>query len=153
METKNNSARILVIDDEPDMLSGFTSILSGLGYQSVPVSDGFSAIELFKSEEFDLIFCDLLMPGIDGNEIIKEASKWAPKSPVIIFTAYGTIERAVNAMRAGAFDFLEKPVDTAKLKIIIEKGLRQRQLFKERENLLKQLDEKFKFDNIIGKQP
>ena len=115
METKISSAKILVIDDEPDMLSGFTSILSGLGYQSVPVSDGFSAIEYFKNEEFDLIFCDLLMPGIGGNEIIKEASKWTPNSPVIIFTAYGTIERAVNAMRNGAFDFLEKPVDTAKL--------------------------------------
>ena len=150
METNNNTAKILVIDDEPDMLSGFTSILSALGFQSVPVSDGYSAIEYFMKEEFDLIFCDLLMPGIDGNEIIKEATKLAPKTPVIIFTAYGTIERAVNAMRAGAFDFLEKPVDTKKLKIVIEKGLRQRQLFKERENLLKQLDDKFKFDNIVG---
>jgi two-component system, NtrC family, response regulator HydG len=150
MATNKNTAKILVIDDEPDMLSGFASILSALGFQSVPVSDGYSAIEFFKKEEFDLIFCDLLMPGIDGNEIIKEASKLAPKTPVIIFSAYGSIERAVNAMRAGAFDFLEKPVDTAKLKIVIEKGLRQRQLFKERENLLKQLDEKFKFDNIFG---
>ena len=151
MESQTFPAKILVIDDETDMLSGFTSILSALGHKSIPVSDGFSAIEHLKNDEFDLIFCDLLMPGFNGTEIIKEASKLAPKTPAIIFTAYGTIERAVEAMKAGAFDFLEKPVDTNKLKIIIEKGLRQRVLYKERENLLKQLDDKFHFDNIIGK--
>ncbi|RPI73501.1 MAG: sigma-54-dependent Fis family transcriptional regulator [Ignavibacteriales bacterium] len=151
MDLSGSSAKILVIDDEPDMLSGFTSILSALGLDSVPVQDGFSAIEFLKNEEFDLIFCDLLMPGMDGTEIIKEAEKLVPQTPVIIFTAYGTIERVVVAMKAGAFDFLEKPVDTEKLKIIIEKGLRQRKLYRERENLIKQLDDKFRFDNIIGK--
>ncbi|MGE5796754.1 MAG: sigma-54-dependent transcriptional regulator [Ignavibacteria bacterium] len=151
METSEKSVKILIIDDEPDMLSGFSSILSGLGYKSSPAADGYSAVEYLRGEEFDLIFCDLLMPGMDGLEIVKESQKLAPQTPVIIFTAYGTIERAVKAMKAGAFDFLEKPVDTEKLKIVIEKGLRQRKLFKERENLIRQLDDKFHFENIIGK--
>jgi two-component system, NtrC family, response regulator AtoC len=151
MEKLNNQIKILVIDDEQDMLSGFTSILSAFGFESVPVSDGFTAIDCLKKEEFDLIFCDLLMPGMDGIEVVKEAAQSAPKTPVIIFTAFGTIERVVIAMKAGAFDFLEKPFDTDKLKIIIEKGLRQRKLYLERENLIKQLDEKFHFGNIIGK--
>ncbi len=151
MEIINNQIKVLVIDDEEDMLSGFTSILSALGFKSVPVSDGFTAIEYLKNGEFDLIFCDLLMPGMDGIEVVKEASKLASQTPVIIFTAFGTIERVVLAMKAGAFDFLEKPVDAEKLKIVIEKGLRQRKLYHERENLLKQLSDRFHFDNIIGK--
>jgi DNA-binding NtrC family response regulator len=151
METSDKPVKILIIDDEPDMLSGFSSILTGLGYKSFTAADGYSAVEHMQGEEFDLIFCDLLMPGMDGLEIIKESQKFAPQTPVIIFTAYGTVERAVKAMKAGAFDFLEKPVDTEKLKIVIEKGLRQRKLYKERENLIRQLDDKFHFENIIGK--
>lgn len=154
METGSDiKIKILVIDDEPDMLSGFTSILSALGYECVPVADGRSAIEIIKREEFDLIFCDLLMPGMDGIEFIKETTKISAETPIIIFSAYGTIERAVQAMRSGAFDFLEKPVDMNKLKIVIEKGLRQKKLISERQNLLDQLHDKFHFDNIIGKSP
>ncbi|MGE5621088.1 MAG: sigma-54-dependent transcriptional regulator [archaeon] len=144
-------SRILVVDDEPDMLSGFSSILSAFGFDSAALPDGPSALKILKEEEFDLIFCDLLMDGMNGFEMIKEVEKITPGTPIIIFTAYGTVERAVQAMQAGAFDFLEKPVDTEKLKIVIEKGLRQKKFVKERNNILKQLDDKFAFDNIIGK--
>jgi DNA-binding NtrC family response regulator len=84
-------------------------------------------------------------------EVLEICQKLAPNTPVIIFSAYGTIDRAVAAMKAGAFDFIEKPFDANNLKILIEKGLRQRNLFRERINLLKQLDDKYHFDNIIGK--
>ncbi|MCU7491036.1 MAG: sigma-54-dependent transcriptional regulator [Bacteroidota bacterium] len=144
-------SRILVIDDEPDMLSGFSSILSALGFSPLAFSDGPSALKILQQEEFDLIFCDLLMDEMNGFEIIKEANKISPGTPIIIFTAYGTVERAVQAMQLGAFDFLEKPVDTEKLKIVIEKGLRQKKFFKERNNLIRQLDDKFQFDNIVGR--
>ncbi|MGE5350469.1 MAG: sigma-54-dependent transcriptional regulator [Acidobacteriota bacterium] len=144
-------SRILVIDDEPDMLSGFSSILSALGHIPLALSSGPSAVKFMQQEEFDLIFCDLLMDELNGFEIIKEANKISPGTPIIIFTAYGTVERAVQAMQLGAFDFLEKPVDTEKLKIVIEKGLRQKKFFKERNNLIRQLDDKFQFDNIVGR--
>lgn len=149
--TAEMKSRILVIDDEPDMLSGFSSILAALGHSPVPMPDGPSALKTLKEEEFDLIFCDLLMDEMNGFEIIKEAGRIKPGTPIIIFTAYGTVERAVQAMQSGAFDFLEKPVDTEKLKIVIEKGLRQKKFFKERNNILRQLDDKFRFDNIVGK--
>lgn len=142
---------ILVIDDEPDMLSGFSSILSALGYYPAASSDGRAALNMLKEEKFDLIFCDLLMQEMNGMEFIAEAQKAAPQIPIIIFTAYGTVERAVQAMKAGAFDFLEKPVDTEKLKLVIEKGLKQKAFFTERNNLINQLNEKYRFDNIIGK--
>jgi len=146
-----NKSRILIIDDEPDMLSACAKIISVLGNDPVPVSDAQKAIKFLEEEEFDLIFCDLLMPEHDGMEVLEICQKLAPNTPVIIFSAYGTIDRAVAAMKAGAFDFIEKPFDANNLKILIEKGLRQRNLFRERINLLKQLDHKYHFDHIIGK--
>ncbi len=145
--------RILIIDDEPDMLSACAKILTALGCVPVPVSDPSFAVRILKEDYFDIIFCDLLMPGQDGMEILEVCRNLAPDTPVIIFTAYGTIDRAVSAMKAGAFDFIEKPFEAEDLKIIIEKGMRQRNLYLERNNLIRQLEDKFSFDNIIGKSP
>ncbi len=142
--------KILIVDDELDMLSGCANIMSALGNKPIPVNNGKTAIELLKEDDFDLVFCDLLMPEIDGMQIIEAVQKYAPQTPVIIFSAYGTIDRAVTAMKAGAYDFIEKPLDTERLKIILEKGLRQRNFIKEHNNLLKQLEDKFRFDNIIS---
>jgi len=128
--------RILIVDDEPDMLSGCASILTALGNKPIPISDGRLAIDLINEEEFDLIFCDLLMPDIDGMQIVETVQRIAPQTPIIIFSAYGTIDRAVAAMKAGAFDFIEKPLDTERLKISLEKGLRQSNLIKKQNDLL-----------------
>ncbi len=147
----NNSAKILVIDDEEDMLKGCRKILEAHGHTAVTISDGKKAIQMFGAEDYDIILCDLFMPGIDGMEILAAAQKYYPNIPVVIFSAFGTIDRAVTAMKAGAFDFIEKPFDTQHVNLVIEKALRQRKLFKERDNLIEQLEEKYKFDNIIGK--
>jgi len=143
--------RILIVDDEPDMLSGCANILAALGNKPIPVSEGGLAIDLINEDEFDLIFCDLLMPDIDGMQIVEAVQKITPQTPIIIFSAYGTIDRAVAAMKAGAFDFIEKPLDTERLKISLEKGLRQRNLIKEHNNLVKLLEDKYQYDNIISK--
>ncbi len=145
------NVRILVIDDEVDMLSGFRKILEVQGYLPVTTSSGQEALRLLQQEEFDIVLSDLLMPDLDGMQILETIQKFNPGTPVIIFSAYGTIDRAVGAMRAGAFDFLEKPFDTEHINIVLEKALRQRNLFKERNNLIKQLEDKYKFDNIVGK--
>ncbi len=143
--------RILIIDDEKDMLNALRKIMNALNYQSALVDNGQLAIELLAQEEFDLILCDLFMPEIDGMDILKRANELAPITPIIIFTAYGTIDRAVHAMKLGAFDFIEKPFDIEHLKVIIEKGLAQRRLYIERLNLLNQLQQRYGFDNIIGR--
>ncbi|MCK5086980.1 MAG: sigma-54-dependent Fis family transcriptional regulator [Melioribacteraceae bacterium] len=149
----NNIARILIVDDEPEMLSGCTKIIRALGYKPFPIQDGALAIQLIKEEEFDLVLCDLLMPDIDGMQILKEIQKYAPLTPVVIFTAYGTIDRVVSAMKVGAFDFIEKPFEADYLKIILQKGLEQRDLFLERANLIHLLEDKYSFENIIGQSP
>ncbi|UCG35562.1 MAG: sigma-54-dependent Fis family transcriptional regulator [Candidatus Omnitrophota bacterium] len=142
--------RILVIDDEKDMLNACCKILDALGYHSILADNGKLAIELLAQDEFDLILCDLFLPEVDGMDVLKKSNELAPQTPVIIFTAYGTVDRAVAAMKFGAFDFIEKPFEIEHLKVLIKKGLSQRKLYLERLNLLSQLLEKYSFDNIIG---
>ena len=113
--------KILIIDDEPDMLRGCSKILSALGNNPYPVPDGRQAINMLQDEEFDLVFCDLLMPDFDGMQVLDAVQKLAPNTPVIIFSAYGTIDRAVTEMKAEALDFIEKPFEAKNLKIIFEK--------------------------------
>ncbi len=146
----NQKPKILIIDDEPDMLRGCSRILSALGNDPYAVPDGKKAIRMLQDEEFDLVFCDLLMPDFDGMQVLEAVQRLAPDTPFIIFSAYGTIDRAVAAMKAGAFDFIEKPFEPENLKILVQKGLRQRTLYKERVSLLKQLEDRYRFDNIIG---
>jgi len=143
--------RILVVDDEIEMLNGCSKLLRSWGYAPTPTTDGAQAIRLLNQSEFDLLLCDLFMPEIDGLQILAEIKKLSIKIPVIIFSAYGTIDRAVSAMKAGAMDFIEKPFEAEHLHILVEKGLQQRNLYKERQSLIDQLDGRYSFDNIIGK--
>ena len=145
------TAKILIIDDEKDMAEGCSDILHTIGYKAFPVTSSATALDLMQQETFDLILCDLLMPEYDGMEVLQKAKLFAPHTPIAILTAYGTINRAVAAIQAGAFDFIEKPFEIDKLKSVIEKGLKQRDYFAERENILRQLEDNYAFDNIVGK--
>ena len=146
----NKPARILIVDDENDMLNACRKIFTALGHKPSLSNSGALAIQLLQQEEFDLILCDLFMPEIDGMQVLEKAKEVAPYTPVVIFSAYGTIDRAVSAMKLGAFDFIEKPFDFEHLSVLVEKGLRQRRLYLERSNLIKQLEDKYSFDNIVG---
>ncbi len=147
MKTK---ARILVIDDEEDMLRGCGKIIEAQGGKAVLLSNPQKAKNILEEENIDIVFTDLLMPEIDGLQILEMVQKYDAFIPVVIFSAYGTIDRAVSAMKLGAFDFIEKPFDAEQINMVTEKALRHRNLFLERNNLLMQLEEKFKFDNLIG---
>ena len=116
------TSRILVVDDEPEMLSACTKILKAFGHKPFPVQSGDLAIQLLQEEEFDLVLCDLLMPVVDGIQVLQAVQKYIPDIPVIIFTAYGTIDRAVSVMKEGAFDFIEKPSGSISLDINAVKG-------------------------------
>ena len=145
--------KILVLDDEEDMLKGFSKLLQAQGHKAYPVSNATAAANVLAEEEIDIVFTDLLMPDIDGLQVLEMVQKSNPSIPVIIFSAYGTVDRAVEAMKAGAFDFIEKPFDADRVTLVIQKALNHIHLYKERNNLLDQLEEKFKFDNIIGASP
>ena len=145
--------KILVLDDEEDMLRGFGKLLEAQGHKAYLVSNAAAATKVLEEEEIDIVFTDLLMPDIDGLQVLELVQKFNPSIPVIIFSAYGTVDRAVIAMKAGAFDFIEKPFDAERVTLVIQKALNHLNLYRERNNLLDQLEEKFKFDNIIGISP
>lgn len=143
--------RILVIDDEKDMLDGVRKLLNYSGLKCMTANNGGQGIKLMTDFQFDLILCDLFMPVLDGNQIIEKSKQIQPGVPVIIFTAFGTVERAVEAMKNGAYDFIEKPFDSEHLIMKIKRAVEFKNLTQEKENLISQLKDKFSFQNIIGK--
>jgi DNA-binding NtrC family response regulator len=142
--------KILIIDDEPQILSTCSKMLKIFQYEAFTTSDPRFALELIQNQKLDLVICDLLMPEMDGMEFIKQAGDKLKNIPVVIFSAYGTIDRAVACMKAGAFDFIEKPFEADHFRVVIDKALSYSRLFNERNNLLQQLQNKYKFENIIG---
>ncbi len=144
------SDKILIVDDEIDMLENCSRILNNLGYTCLAASNVDEAVNMIKEKLPDLIITDLKMPGKNGLELLKEIKGENPDAPVIIFTAFATIESAVDAVKAGAFDYLPKPFTADQLKITVERALNQRRLAEENKNLKEQLHEHFKYDNIIG---
>ncbi len=148
---RNGIPKILVIDDEHDFLAAISKMLQLFKYECVPTSDADLGIRLLKASDFDLVVSDYLMPSMDGLALIRAAHELNPNLPVIIITAFGSIDRAVACMQAGAFDFIEKPFEADHFKIVIDKAIQFTQLLNERNHLLEQLESRYQFENIIGK--
>jgi DNA-binding NtrC family response regulator len=144
-------AKLLVVDDEPDMLSTCRKFLTGEGYEVEVAENGRAAIERVEMFQPDLVITDLKMPGMDGMEVLRRIKENQPDTTVMMFTGFGTIEDAVEAMKEGAFDFITKPFSPDHLLIAVERALRQRNLERENRILQDQLEEKFRFENIIGR--
>lgn len=119
----SKSKVILVVDDEPAMRRNIVDLLSSDGYITFEAGDGLSAIELVKSNNPALILLDINLPKMDGISSLKEIKKINPDIPVIVFTAYGTSERAIEAMKSGAFDYMEKPFDIEEFKMTVYRAL------------------------------
>ena len=115
--------KILIADDEKNMIWAMKKALKDERYRLITASDGEEAVKLTMEEEPDLILLDLRMPKLDGMEALKEIRRMDDKIPVIMLTAHGTMESAVEAMKLGALDYLSKPFDIDELKIIIERAL------------------------------
>jgi two-component system response regulator HydG len=137
-----DKARLLVVDDEASARSGLERLLRDAGYDVVTAADGREALALFGERATDLVVTDLKMPVMDGMQLLAHLHERSPDVPVIVTTAFGDIDSAVAAMRAGAADFITKPIDLDVLLVDIERALRQRDLRSEAENLRRQLRSK-----------
>ena len=142
--------RILVIDDEPDVLNIIVEILKTAGYDVVAAPDGEAGIKALDTGFFDIVFTDLMMPGIGGMDVLQHAVTRSPKTLCIILTGYGTIESSVEAIKKGAFDYITKPITSKALLIAVEKALNFQSLKEENTRLKKELQKKYRFNNIIG---
>jgi DNA-binding NtrC family response regulator len=143
--------QVLVIDDEEKMHRILQLSLEGIGCSVLTASSGLEGLELARTRLPALVITDMKMPGMSGMEVLQEVKALDEQIPVIIMTAYGTVETAVEAMKAGAFDYILKPFDIAEMEVIVKKALRYRQLARENEQLRSELHSRYRFDNIIGR--
>jgi len=142
---------ILIVDDESLMRDFLNETLTRKGFTVTTAYNGESAIEELKKLEFDLVISDIRMPDISGIDILKMVKENTPDTEVIMMTAYGTIENAVEAMKYGAFDYITKPFSADAIEIAIDKMLNFQNLLKENRLLKKEIKSTRGFDAIIGK--
>lgn len=142
--------KILVVDDEPAVVQSIRMLLKD-GYEIVSASTADEAIDLFKRETPDLILLDIIMPGTSGLDALKVIRERDPNLPIIVLTATRMVKPAVEAMKMGATDYITKPFDIDELRLTIKKSLRTSNLEREVKYLRSELDNRYKFQNIIGK--
>lgn len=142
---------ILVVDDEPAMRESLKDWLVEDGYEVTLASSGESAIHMAAEKNFDVILLDLKMPGMDGIEALNKLKEVSPETEILMMTAYAAVDTAVQAMKQGAFDYLVKPFDPEEVEIQIKKIVAHKELVMENILLRKKLEEKYQFDEIIGK--
>jgi len=142
---------IHLIDDEPVIHDVLGQLLTSEGYEVEISASGEEALEKFPSQSFDVILLDLLMPGMDGIEVLRRIKKVDPLAAVIIITAYGSVESAIAAMKIGALDYVQKPFKHDDLLLAIEKAVERKRLQDENIRLKDELHKRYGFANIIGK--
>ncbi|NWF94479.1 MAG: sigma-54-dependent Fis family transcriptional regulator [Syntrophaceae bacterium] len=130
-----------------------SDVLRGEGFSVTSLDDSLEASKVLKKEEFDVIITDLKMRGIKGLDLLEEAGKTAPLTPVIIITAFGTIESAIKAMKMGAYDYITKPFQMDELLLIVKKALENRLLKRDVVRLKKEVESRYQFHQLIGKSP
>lgn len=143
-------AKILVVDDNPDVLKLIANILESNDYEVKTVSNGASAIKELESNEYDMVLTDLMMPDVDGMQVLENTILKTPKTMCIILTGHGTIKSSVEAIKKGAFDYITKPVSPSELLIFVEKALKFKSLEEENIRLKKELKGKYHYKNIVG---
>jgi two-component system response regulator PilR (NtrC family) len=151
MSSKEKREKILIVEDEHSMNEVLRILLESEGFEVTSAFDGAEGIDYLKKEIYDLVITDLRMPEVDGFQVLKTAKELFPDTVVIMITAYGTNERVIEAMKAGAYDFIHKPFQVDEIRIIINKALEKRRLKRELELLKEEIKEKSRLENIIGK--
>jgi DNA-binding NtrC family response regulator len=142
--------RVLLAEDDASLRRVAEYNLQRDGYAVTVATDGEEAWRIFKENGAELVVTDLAMPGIDGFELLKRVKQSAPDVEVVIVTAYGTVDRAVEAMKAGAFDFITKPFEFDVLRLTVERALEHRRLKSENLRLQTELADRFRPENIVG---
>jgi two-component system response regulator AtoC len=149
----NKKAKVLVVDDEAIVRQSLRDWLGEVGHQVLTAENGPQALEVIQKEKPGVLITDLVMPGIDGIELMKRAKEISPGIEVIIITAYGSIPTAINAIREGAYDYIEKPFCPERAEILIDKLMEHQWLLEENLSLQQRLEERYRFENIITQSP
>jgi DNA-binding NtrC family response regulator len=144
---------VLLVEDKAELRAMLRKALERAGYTVEEAPDGNTAIEKVRSRRYLLVLSDLKLPGNSGIDVLREARRVEPTLPVILVTAYGSVEEAVTAMKEGAFDFIQKPVDLDHLKLLLERAARQQELLRENLLLREEYAARYGFPRIVGEHP
>jgi DNA-binding NtrC family response regulator len=144
---------VLLVEDKAELRAMLRKALERAGYAVEEASDGNSAIDKVRNRRYLLVLSDLKLPGNSGLDVLCEARRVEPTLPVILVTAYGSVEEAVTAMKEGAFDFIQKPVDLDHLKLLLDRAARQQELLRENLLLREEYAARYGFPRIVGEHP
>jgi two-component system, NtrC family, response regulator HydG len=147
----DRQATILVVEDDPAVGESLRLLLRKRGYAVLLAPHGREGLSVFRQETVDLVVTDLVMPKMDGLQLLQKLKELRPETEVIVITAQGTVERAVQAMKLGAFDFIEKPINPRVISLVVERALEKQDLVLQNRDLRSRLDDKFHFRNLVGR--
>jgi DNA-binding NtrC family response regulator len=142
---------ILIVEDDPTVGESLRLLFKKRGHEILLALNGKEALQLFRHEIVDLVVTDVVMPKMDGIELLEAVKGLRPETEVIVISAQGTIEKAVQAMKLGAFDFIEKPINPRVISLLVERALEKQTLILQNRDLRSRLEDKFHFKNIIGR--
>jgi DNA-binding NtrC family response regulator len=141
---------VLLVEDKAELRAMLRKALERMGYAVEDTADGNSAVTKVRARRFLVVLTDLKLPGLSGIDVLREVKDADSEIPVILMTAYGSIEEAVTAMKEGAFDFIQKPVDLEHLKLLMERAARQQELLRENLILREEYAARYGFPRIVG---
>ncbi len=144
---------ILVVDDERIVRESLRDWLENVGYKVAIAESGEEALRIIKQKKIKIMLADLIMPGIDGIELMKEAIKIVPTITTVIITAYGSVQTAISAIKEGAYDYIEKPFCPEKVELLINNLVEYQHLIEENISLRRKIEDRYNFEGIIAKSP
>ncbi len=150
---KKNKGKILVVEDEKSMREVLKILLEGENYEVVTAADGVAGLSFVEKDIFDLVITDMKMPKVDGFEVLRKIKEISPDTIVIMITAFGTTESAVEAMKLGAYDYINKPFNIDEIRLIVKKAIEKKRLSEEVTVLRQKVETTYALENIIGRSP
>ena len=142
---------ILIVDDEKNYPPILAAVMEEEGFEPLMANSGEEALAILKHSDVDLVLTDMKMPSMDGIELLENVKKKDPELPVIMMTAHGTVEKAVEAMQKGAYSYIMKPFDNDSLILYVNKAIAMYRVIKENRRLRQTVTSQYSFGNIIGK--
>ncbi|MBP1779230.1 MAG: atoC, partial [candidate division NC10 bacterium] len=144
------SAKILVVDDDPDIVAVLDELLRKEGHQVTTCAAGNEAIAAGRDEQFDVAVVDIRLPDVDGLAVLRAFQETSPDAAVIVTTAFGTVETAIQAIKTGAYDYIPKPFKLDEVRIVVQRALERKRLLQENRRYRQELRGKYRLENVVG---